>query len=228
MGARLHILYEDNHLIAVNKAVGDLVQGDQTGDLTLPDRLKAYLKEKYHKPGQVFLGVIHRLDRPTTGVVLFARTSKGLERMNTAFKNRTTSKTYWALVEGRLEQGRTLVHYLKKNPKNNKAIVFTRHEPESKEARLHFDVLHVGDRYTLLEVHLETGRHHQIRAQLSAIGHPIKGDVKYGARRAERDKSICLHAKSLCFTHPTTGAQITLDAPEPDSFAPFLRSARDH
>ena len=162
------------------------------------------------------------MDRPTTGVVVFARTSKGLERMNAAFKNRATQKTYWALVEGRLAAGRSLVHYLKKNPKNNKAAVFARPEAGAKEAKLRFEVLRVGDRYSLLEVALETGRHHQIRAQLSAIGHPIKGDVKYGARRAERDYSICLHAKNLVFTHPTSGETVALSAPTPPCFDPFL------
>lgn len=224
MGRQLpDILFEDNHLIAVNKRAGELVQGDKTGDEPLPDSLKTYLKEKYNKPGNVFLGVIHRLDRPTTGVVLFARTSKGLERMNAAFKNRQTQKRYWALVEGKVQQAQgKLTHYLKKNAKNNKAQVFGRPEPGAKEAKLSYTTLKAGDRYTLVEVDLHTGRHHQIRAQFAALGHPIKGDVKYGARRAERDQSICLHARSLEFTHPTTGEQVRIEAPTPATFAPFL------
>jgi 23S rRNA pseudouridine1911/1915/1917 synthase len=217
------ILFEDNHLIAVNKRAGDLVQGDQTGDTPLPDYLKTYIKEKYNKPGNVFLGVIHRLDRPTTGVVLFARTSKGLERMNAAFKNRQTQKSYWAIVEGQLEGSKTLLHYLKKNPKNNKSTAFLRPEEGAKDAKLTYKSLNIGDRYTLVEIELHTGRHHQIRSQLAAIGHPIKGDVKYGARRAERDKSICLHARNLKFSHPTTKETIAITAETPESFKPFER-----
>lgn len=216
---KLEILYEDNHLIAVNKAAGQLVQGDQTGDEPLPDQLKKYIKAKYQKPGNVFLGVIHRLDRPTTGVVLFARTSKGLERMNAAFKNRDTRKTYWAIVEGKLSQSGQLSHYLKKNAKNNKAIVFSRPEPGAKLAELSYSPLFVGDKFSLVEIQLHTGRHHQIRAQFSALGHPVKGDVKYGARRAENDRSICLHARSLAFTHPTTGEPVLLEAPTPHTFS---------
>ncbi len=222
MAKRLDILYEDNHLIAVNKAAGDLVQGDKTGDFTLPDRIKVYLKEKFNKPGNVFCGVIHRLDRPTTGVVLFARTSKGLERMNAAFKNRTTSKKYWALVEGKLATEGTLEHYLKKNPKTNKAVAFKREETGAKHAKLSYSILKAGDRYTLVEVDLHTGRHHQIRAQFATIGHPIKGDVKYGARRGEKDKSICLHAQSLSFNHPTTKEATQITASPPETFLPFL------
>jgi 23S rRNA pseudouridine1911/1915/1917 synthase len=222
MGKKLDILFEDNHLIAVNKNPGDLVQGDQTGDAPLPELIKAYIKKKYDKPGEVFLGVIHRLDRPTSGVVLFARTSKGLERMNAAFKNRQTSKKYWALVEGQLSGDGELQHYLKKNPKNNKALVLNTPEEGAKEAKLSYQTLKVGDRYSLVEVDLQTGRHHQIRAQFASIGHPIKGDIKYGARRAERDRSICLHAHSLEFTHPTTKVTVNIIAPPPDSFLPFL------
>jgi 23S rRNA pseudouridine1911/1915/1917 synthase len=222
MTPSLSILFEDNHLIAVNKKAGDLVQGDQTGDVPLPEVLKEYLKEKFQKPGNVFLGVIHRLDRPTTGVVLFARTSKGLERMNAAFKNRSTQKTYWAVVEGITEEKGTLHHFLKKNAKTNKAIVFNRAEEGAKEAKLSYKRLLAGDRYSLIEIDLHTGRHHQIRAQFSAIGHAVKGDVKYGARRAEKDHSICLHARSLTFEHPTTKEQIEIQAPPPLTFEPFL------
>lgn len=223
MGHKLpEIIFEDNHLIAVNKRAGELVQGDKTGDVPLPDLLKSYIKKKYNKPGAVFLGVIHRLDRPTTGVVLFARTSKGLERMNAAFKNRETQKIYWALVEGEIEESGQLHHYLKKNPKSNKSIAYQRPETGAKEAKLTYTPLHKGDRYTLLEVRLETGRHHQIRAQFAAVGHPIKGDVKYGARRAEKDKSICLHSKSLSFIHPTSKENVLIKTMPPISFNPFL------
>lgn len=222
MGELLDILYEDNHLIALNKRAGDLVQGDKTGDKPLPDLIKAYIKDKYNKPGNVFCGVIHRLDRPTTGIVLFARTSKGLERMNAAFKNRETKKQYWALVEGKLEDGRDLQHYLKKSSKTNKSTVFKRPEPEAKEALLSFKVLNTGDRYSLVEIDLHTGRHHQIRAQFSAIGHPVKGDVKYGARRGERDKSICLHSRNLTFEHPTTKELVNIIAKTPSTFDPFI------
>ena len=223
MASLPEIIFEDNHLIAVNKRAGDLVQGDKTGDTPLPDLLKSYLKEKFNKPGAVFLGVIHRLDRPTTGVVLFARTSKGLERRNAAFKNRETQKAYWALVEGQVTEDGQLRHYLKKNPRNNKSIAFKREEPGSKEANLTYRVLNCGERYTLLEVDLHTGRHHQIRSQLAAIGHPIKGDVKYGARRAERDKSICLHSRFLAFNHPTTKASVSIEASVPATFEAFLK-----
>ena len=224
MGKLLDILYEDNHLIALNKRAGDLVQGDKTGDKPLPDLIKAYIKDKYNKPGNVFCGVIHRLDRPTTGIVLFARTSKGLERMNAAFKNRETKKQYWALVEGKLEDGRDLQHYLKKSSKTNKSTVFKRPEPEAKEALLSFKVLNTGDRYSLVEIDLHTGRHHQIRAQFSAIGHPVKGDVKYGARRGERDKSICLHSRNLTFEHPTTKELVNIIAKTPSTFDPFIKN----
>ena len=221
MAADLNIIYQDNHLIAVNKRAGDLVQGDHTGDIPLADNIKAYLKHKFNKPGNVFCGVIHRLDRPTTGVVLFARTSKGLERMNKAFKERQIKKTYWALVEGRLEGEDSLRHFLKKNNKNNKSTVFKKTEVGAKEARLSYRVIKTGDNYSLLEVELDTGRHHQIRAQFAAIGHAVKGDVKYGARRAERDKSICLHAKTLGFIHPVSGEKIEIEASFPESFKPF-------
>ena len=216
MGERLpKIIYEDNHLIAVNKRAGDLVQGDKTGDVPLPELLKSYLKEKFNKPGEVFLGVIHRLDRPTTGVVVFARTSKGLERMNAAFKNRETQKSYWALVEGQIVEDGQLHHYLKKNPKTNKSIAFKRMEPGAKEAKLSYRILNCGERYSLLEVDLQTGRHHQIRSQLAAVGHPIKGDVKYGAKRPNANGSICLHARKISFKHPTKEEKICLEASVP-------------
>jgi 23S rRNA pseudouridine1911/1915/1917 synthase len=209
----LSILFEDNHLIAVNKRPSDIVQGDKTGDEPLPERIKTFLKKKYNKPGNVFCGVIHRLDRPTSGVVLFAKTSKGLERMNRQFSQHLTQKTYWALVEGipETEEGR-LVHYLLKNQEKNKSFCVAKERPGAKEARLNYKVLKQFDRFTWVEISLETGRHHQIRAQFASIGCPVKGDVKYGAKRSNADQSICLHAHSLSFSHPVTGEKVTLKA----------------
>jgi 23S rRNA pseudouridine1911/1915/1917 synthase len=209
----LSILFEDNHLIAVNKRPSDIVQGDKTGDEPLPERIKTFLKKKYNKPGNVFCGVIHRLDRPTSGVVLFAKTSKGLERMNRQFSQHLTQKTYWALVEGipETEEGR-LVHYLLKNQEKNKSFCVAKERPGAKEARLNYKVLKQFDRFTWVEISLETGRHHQIRAQFASIGCPVKGDVKYGAKRSNADQSICLHAHSLSFLHPVTGEKVTLKA----------------
>lgn len=206
-------MFEDNHLIAVNKRPSDIVQGDKTGDEPLPERIKTFLKKKYNKPGNVFCGVIHRLDRPTSGVVLFAKTSKGLERMNRQFSQHLTQKTYWALVEGipETEEGR-LVHYLLKNQEKNKSFCVAKERPGAKEARLNYKVLKQFDRFTWVEISLETGRHHQIRAQFASIGCPVKGDVKYGAKRSNADQSICLHAHSLSFLHPVTGEKVTLKA----------------
>ena len=196
------IVFEDNHLIAINKEPSDIVQGDKTGDVTLPDEIKQYLKEKYNKPGNVFCGVIHRLDRPTSGIVLFAKTGKALERMNAQFRDKTISKTYVALVEGKTAPEGTLVHFLKKNEKQNKSYVVS--EKDGKEARLKYKAIAFYNFYTLVEIELETGRHHQIRCQFAKIGHMVKGDVKYGAKRSNSDGSICLHAKTLKFFHPTT------------------------
>ena len=220
----MEILYEDNHLIAINKKASDIVQGDKTGDETLPDRIKAYLKEKYQKPGNVFCGVIHRLDRPTSGVVLFARTSKSLERMNKQFREKETSKTYWVLTEQLPpENSGTLRNYLKKNEKQNKSYVHAHPVDGAKEAVLHYSVLTSTDHYHLLGIELETGRHHQIRAQLAAIGCFVKGDVKYGAKRPNKDGSIGLHARNLEFLHPTTGEHIQIMAPVPqDSVWQFV------
>lgn len=210
-----NVLYEDNHLIAINKAPSEIVQGDKTGDKTLPDSIKEFLKAKYSKSGNIFCGVIHRLDRPTSGVVLFAKTGKALERMNTQFREKEISKTYVALVEGKVEiQKGTLRNLLKKNEKQNKSYIVTK---MGKEAVLNYVVRKTFDRYTLLEIQLETGRHHQIRCQLSAMGHPIKGDVKYGARRSNKDGSICLHAESLKFTHPTTKEELLIRAEYPNN-----------
>ncbi len=201
----LEIIYEDNHLLVVNKKASDIVQGDKTGDVTLPDKIKNYLKEKFQKPGNVFCGVVHRLDRPTSGAVVFARTSKALERLNKQFREKETNKIYWAIVEKAPPQSEgTLVHYLKKNEKQNKSYASQAEQLGSKRAVLHYKIIGDSDRYTLLEIVLETGRHHQIRCQLAAIGSMIKGDVKYGAKRPNEDGSICLHARSLQIIHPTT------------------------
>lgn len=210
------ILFEDNHLIAVNKQSGDLVQGDKTGDVILPDLIKDYIAKKYNKPGAVFLGVTHRLDRPTSGVVIFARTSKALPRMNKLFANHETTKIYWAVVQGTTpHKSARLVHHLVRNTKQNKSYAHDHPVPDSKEAILSYRVLQKLDRYTLLEIALETGRHHQIRAQLSKIGCVIKGDLKYGARRSNKDGSIHLHARSLEFIHPVKKEPIKIIAPVP-------------
>lgn len=213
----MEILYEDNHVIVINKKASDIVQGDKTGDETLPDRIKVYLKEKYQKPGNVFCGVVHRLDRPTSGAVVFARTSKALERLNKQFRDKETNKIYWAIVEKSpdLKEG-TLTHFLKKNEKQNKSYVAENDTPGAKKAVLHYKVISSSDKYTLLEIQLETGRHHQIRAQLAAIGSIIKGDLKYGAKRANKDASISLHARTLEFEHPTSKEIIKVIAPVPE------------
>jgi 23S rRNA pseudouridine1911/1915/1917 synthase len=213
----LNILYEDNHLIVVNKKASDIVQGDKTGDETLPDKIKCYLKQKYQKPGNVFCGVVHRLDRPTTGVVIFARTSKALERLNKQFREKETNKTYWAIVEKAPTQSQaTLTHFLKKNEKQNKSYPSLTEQSGSKRAVLHYKTLSKSDHYVLLEVTLETGRHHQIRCQLATIGCAIKGDVKYGAKRPNEDGSICLHARSLYIQHPTTKEYLNFSAEVPN------------
>ncbi|MGB0166549.1 MAG: RluA family pseudouridine synthase [Luteibaculum sp.] len=211
----MEVLFEDNHIIAVNKLAGELVQGDKTGDEILPDKVKAYLKKKYNKPGNVFLGVTHRLDRPTSGVVLFARTSKALSRLNQMFKQHQYNKIYWALVEGKVAEAKGLKHYLKKNEKQNKSYVSNANESGAKLATLHFKPVQFLDHYTLLEVELETGRHHQIRCQLASTGSPIKGDLKYGAKRSNKDGSISLHARSISFEHPVTKEEIKIVAPPP-------------
>lgn len=210
------ILHEDNHVIVINKMASEIVQGDKTGDQTMPDEIKAYLKEKYQKPGNVFCGVVHRLDRPTSGALVFARTSKALERLNAQFRDKETNKIYWAIVETAPEKpsGR-LVHHLKKNEGQNKSYPVDSKVMGSKEAILSYKLLSSGDRYHLLEIALETGRHHQIRVQLSSIGCIIKGDVKYGAKRSNPDGSICLHARYLKFTHPTSKEEVSVIAPVP-------------
>lgn len=203
--SNLDIIYEDNHLIVINKRVGDIVQGDSTGDKPLSDIVKEYIKKKYDKPGDVYLGVVHRLDRPTTGIVLFAKTSKALTRLNEAFKNRATQKTYWAVIKNTPpKQKDTLVHFLKRNPKNNTSKAHSKEVPESKQASLSYDVIKKLDHYFVLEIDLHTGRHHQIRAQLQAIGCPIKGDLKYGFDRSNPNGGIHLHAQKLILAHPVT------------------------
>ena len=213
----LEVLFEDNHLLIVNKKSGDIVHGDKTGDKPLSDVVKEYIKEKYNKPGEVFLGVVHRLDRPTSGIIIFARTSKALERLNKMLRERTISKTYWAVVKNTpLKEKDSLIHFLKKNPKNNKSTVFTKETDASKKAILHYSVIKKLDNYSLLEIDLETGRHHQIRAQLAYIGSPIKGDLKYGASRSNKDGSIHLHARKISFTHPVSKENISVLAPIPN------------
>lgn len=212
----MDVLYEDNHLIVVNKAAGEITQGDRTGDETLPDLLKQYLKEKYNKPGNVYLGVIHRLDRPTSGIVVFAKTSKALSRMNELFRKDQVKKVYHAIVEAPPSQpAGVLRHFLKKNEPQNKSYVVSRHTPGAKEAILQYSTIAYSDNYTLLEIELQTGRHHQIRVQLSSIGCIVRGDLKYGARRSLPDGSISLHAYSLSFTHPVTKEELHITAPYP-------------
>ncbi|MBP9793849.1 MAG: RNA pseudouridine synthase [Flavobacterium sp.] len=213
----LQILHEDNHIIVVNKRVGDIVQGDKTGDKPLSDVVKEYIKEKYNKPGDVFLGVVHRLDRPTTGIVVFARTSKALTRLNDLFKNRETQKTYWAVVKNKPEKNEaTLIHFLKRNEKNNTSKAHINEVPDSKKASLDYKIIATLNNYFGLEINLHTGRHHQIRAQLSAIGCPIKGDLKYGFDRSNPDGGIHLHARKLKFIHPVSKEPIEIIAPVPD------------
>ena len=212
------ILFEDNHLIVINKKPSEIVQGDKTGDKTMPDTIKEYLKVKYNKPGNVFCGVIHRLDRPTSGAVVFARTSKGLERMNAQFREKETNKVYWAIVEQKPEKPEgSLVHFLKKNETKNKSFVTDSEKGGAKEAKLTYKLIASSERYHLLEITLETGRHHQIRAQLAAIGCFIKGDIKYGAKRSNEDGSICLHARRLTINHPVTKEVLTFTADTPNT-----------
>ncbi len=213
----LQILHEDNHIIVVNKRVGDIVQGDKTGDKPLSDVVKEYIKDKFNKPGDVFLGVVHRLDRPTTGVVVFARTSKALERLNKMFSERETQKTYWAVVKNKPpKQEDNLVHFLKRNEKNNTSKAHLKETPDSKKASLDYKIIAELKNYFALEINLHTGRHHQIRAQLSAIGCPIKGDLKYGFDRSNPDGGIHLHARKLKFIHPVSKENIEIVAPVPD------------
>lgn len=211
------VLYEDNHIIIVNKDPGEIVQGDKTGDKPLSEVVKEYLKVKYNKPGNVFCGVTHRLDRPTSGVVMFAKTGKALSRLNDMFRNGQVDKTYWAIVKDRPPKDEDhLVHYLIKNEKTNKSAAYTNEKPHTKRAVLHYKLIAASQKYYLLEIDLETGRHHQIRAQLSKIGCPIKGDLKYGSARSNPDGSICLHARRISFIHPVSKEMITITAPVPN------------
>ena len=214
----MEVLYEDNHIIAVNKTCNEIVQGDKTGDTPLSETVKAYIKEKYHKPGEVFLGVTHRLDRPTSGVVLFARTSKALVRLNEMFKSHEQiKKTYWAIVQGAPKQPEArLENWLIRNEKQNKSYIAKPDAKDAKKAILNYRTLVRGENYTLLEVDLETGRHHQIRCQLAAIGCPVKGDLKYGAKRSNPDGGISLHARQIEFIHPVSKQDICITAPVPD------------
>jgi 23S rRNA pseudouridine1911/1915/1917 synthase len=213
----LDVLFEDNHLCIVNKKAGDITQGDKTGDKPLNDIVKEYIKDKYNKPGNVFLGTVHRLDRPTSGIIIFARTSKALERLNKMLREKQIQKTYWAIVKNTPKKSTdTLINFLKKNPKNNKSSAFTREVSGSKRAVLHYTILQKLDNYTLLEINLETGRHHQIRCQLANIGSPIKGDLKYGFNRSNKDGSIHLHARKIHFTHPVTKEKVEITAPLPN------------
>lgn len=210
------ILYEDNHLLVVNKLAGQLSQGDETGDPSLADELKAYIKDKYQKPGEVFLGVVHRLDRPTSGTIIYARTSKALARLNEMLRERTVKKTYWALVANRPPQeAATLKHHLLKHGSNNTSVVVSPKHKLGKEAILHYSLLKSLKDKHLLEIQLETGRHHQIRAQLSSMGCPIIGDLKYGHRTPNPDKSICLHARRIEFVHPVQKTSMSFEAPVP-------------
>ena len=214
--SNLQVLHEDNHIIVVNKRVGDIVQGDKTGDKPLSEVVKEYIKDKYNKPGEVFLGVVHRLDRPTTGIVVFARTTKALQRLNELFKNRETQKTYWAIVKNKPEfsQGK-LIHFMKRNEKNNTSKAHIKEVTDSKIASLDYTIFKELNNYFALEINLHTGRHHQIRAQLAAINCPIKGDLKYGFDRSNPDGGIHLHARKLVFTHPVSKDLLTLVAPVP-------------
>lgn len=215
--SNLQVLHEDNHIIVINKRVGDLVQGDKTGDKPLSEIVKEYIKEKYNKPGEVFLGVVHRLDRPTTGIVVFAKTSKALTRLNELFSKRETQKTYWAVVKNKPPKNEdTLVHYLKRNEKSNSSKAHLKEVTESKRASLDYKIIKELNNYFALEINLHTGRHHQIRSQLSAIGCPIKGDLKYGFDRSNPDGGIHLHAQKLAFIHPVSKEELVLLAPTPN------------
>ncbi len=217
----MQVVYEDNHIIVVYKESGEIVQGDKTGDTPLSETVKAYIKEKYQKPGAVFLGVVHRLDRPVSGLVVFARTSKALSRLNEMFRKGEVHKTYWALVQpsGNPVTSNTFVtatHWLTRNEKQNKSYAYDREVPGSKKAVLRYRTIGQTERYQLVEVELLTGRHHQIRCQLSALGMPIRGDLKYGAKRSNPDGSISLLSHHVEFIHPVSKQEIVLDSPLPD------------
>ena len=211
------VVYEDNHIVVVNKTSSEIVQGDKTGDTPLSEMVKQYLKEKYNKPGNVFIGVTHRFDRPVSGLVVFAKTSKALPRLNEMFRNGEVKKTYWAIVkECPKETEGELVHYLVRNEKQNKSYAYDKEVKNSKKAVLHYKLIGHSQNYYLLEVDLKTGRHHQIRCQLAKMGCPIKGDLKYGSPRSNPDGSICLHARTVQFVHPVSKEMIRLTAPVPE------------
>lgn len=216
----MEVVYEDNHIIIANKKSGEIVQGDKTGDRPLSELVKDYIKERYAKPGAVFLGVVHRLDRPVAGLVVFARTSKALSRLNNMFRNGEVHKTYWAIVNkaertGNSDTFTTVEHWLLRNEKQNKSYAYDHEVPNSKLAKLEYRLIGQSERYSLLEVNLMTGRHHQIRCQLSTIGFPIKGDLKYGAKRSNPDGSISLLARKIDFVHPVSKEHIIVESPLP-------------
>lgn len=214
----MEVIYEDNHIIIVRKEAGEIVQGDKTGDIPLSEAVKAYIKEKYGKPGNVFVGVPHRLDRPVSGIVVLARTSKALSRLSEMFRTGEVKKTYWAIVKNMPPKSEDeLVHYLVRNEKQNKSYAYDKEAPDSKKAILHYKLIGKSDNYYLLEVDLKTGRHHQIRCQLAKIGCPIKGDLKYGAERSNPDGSICLHARKVSFLHPVKKVMIEAEAVVPQT-----------
>jgi 23S rRNA pseudouridine1911/1915/1917 synthase len=218
MSDSIKIIYEDNHIIAVNKSVSDLVQKDITGDLSLDEKVKNYIREKYKKPGEVFLGVVHRIDRPVSGVVLFARTGKALSRLNDMFREGAIAKTYWAIVKDKpLHTEEKLVHYLVRDASKNKSFCYENPKPAAKKAILQYSLIAQSDNYFLLEVNLETGRHHQIRSQLSYIGCPVKGDLKYGFPRSNENGGISLHARNISFIHPVKNEPVSITAdPDPN------------
>lgn len=213
----MQVIYEDNHIIIVSKTVNEIVQGDKTGDQTLIDKVKKYIKEKYNKPGEVFLGLTHRLDRPTSGIVIFARTSKALSRLNAMFRDGEIHKTYWAITSNRPKEDEgTLENFLKKNEKLNKSFIAKETDKEAKKAILNYKILSVSDRYYLWEINLLTGRHHQIRCQLANIGCPVKGDLKYGYPRSNPDGGLSLHARKVEFIHPVSKKEISVTAEVPN------------
>ena len=223
----MEVIYEDNHIIVVNKTVNEIVQGDKTGDVPLVDKVKKYIKEKYNKPGEVFLGVVHRLDRPTSGIVIFARTSKALSRLNEMFRNGDVHKTYWAITANcPKEDSGILENYLKKNEKLNKSFIAKPQDKEAKKAVLKYQIVSKSDRYYLFEINLLTGRHHQIRCQLSSIGCPVKGDLKYGYPRSNPDGGLSLHARKVEFVHPVSKKEISIvaDVPKNDKLWEFFQS----
>lgn len=214
---KIEVLYEDNHIIAVNKRPSDIVQGDKTGDAPLSDFVKQYVKEKYDKPGDVFIGTVHRIDRPVSGIVLFARTSKALTRLNQMFQTKEIKKTYWAVVKNRPQkESGTLIHYLKKNEAKNMSKAFEKEQAGALRSELDYKILCSSDNYHLLEITPHTGRHHQIRVQLASMGCPIKGDLKYGFNRSNKDASIHLHARKIEFIHPVKKEPVVIVAPPPD------------